>query len=115
MISITGLEAIPAQRWQTPIDTGTIFFSLRYRPAAQMWFIDIRYNSFEVKGLRVNKNVNILNQFCNIIPFGLYCEDRKGAYEPILIDDFSSGRFRFNILDQSELDSIDNQRKAAKL
>ena len=115
MLFIPGLEARPFQRWRTTIEEGSVVkFRLKYFPSIQMWFIDIEYKEKSFKGIRLTRNVNILNQFCNIIPFGLRCETNQ-SYEPFLINDFSTEKFRLNILNQAELNEIEAARTAAKV
>jgi len=101
MILINGITATPFQSFWYSIEGGTIYFTLYFRPAVKMWFIDIKYNDFETNGIRVCQNYNILSQYDKIIPFGI-CIDVKSGPEPFLINDFYSGRVQLNILSEAE-------------
>jgi hypothetical protein len=106
MKKIIGLIATPFQKWRTPITDGIIEFKLTYRPAIQMWFIDITFGTFILKGMRVCASLNLLHQYKKILPFGLFIHIADGV-EPFLINDFSIGRVIIYILDSTEKDSID--------
>jgi hypothetical protein len=106
MLQIGGLLAVSFQKWRTPITDGIIEFKLTYRPAIQMWFIDITFGTFILKGMRVCESLNLLHQYKKILPFGLFVEIPDGI-EPFLINDFSTERIIINILDSTEKEEID--------
>ncbi len=106
MITINGLSATPLQSFNVPLDDGTIvYFTLRYNPAVQMWFANIEHEDFTLNGLRLCNNFNLLHQYKNIIPFGLFVEI-VGESEPLLINDFQSERVRLNILTAAEVEQL---------
>lgn len=105
MNTLTGLTSTPSQTFQVPIAEDVANITLNYRPSIQMWFIDITYQGIDIKGIRICHNLNLLAQYSAILKFGLYVE-MDGSVEPSLIDDFSTGRVKLNILDESELDTI---------
>lgn len=108
MKTINGLNSGPLQTFRVPLDNGEIIkFTINYRPAVQMWFLALEYNTFIVKGLRIVKSLNMLSQYMNIIPFGLYVEIGDQS-EPLLINDFASQRVKLNLLDETEVDSLQN-------
>lgn len=88
-------------------DNSQIVIRLVYKPTQLGWFMDVEYETknFAVYGLRVTTNLNILNQWRNIIPFGIvcYCED---AQDPLSIEDFLVKRAYLAILDEAEVDAI---------
>ena len=88
-------------------DNTPVVIRLIYKPTQIGWFIDVEYETknFAVHGLRVTTNLNILNQWRNIIPFGIacYCED---AQEPLSIEDFLVGRAKLAVLDEDEVQQI---------
>ena len=114
MYRLQGLKAIPSQTFFYTIAEGNIKFTLNYRPTVQMWFVDIEFNTFIVKGLRVCASLNLLYQYQKNIPFGLYVEKIKGI-EPFLIDDFSMERFYLNVLSKDEVIEINDAYKDYKL
>lgn len=107
MNTLTGLTATPSQTFQVPISGDFADITLNYRPAVQMWFIDILYKGIDIKGMRICNNLNLLSQYNKQLKFGIYVE-MDGAIEPGLIDDFSTGRALLNILDESELELIES-------
>lgn len=107
MLSLTGLTATPSQTFQVPISGEFADITLNYRPAIQMWFIDISYKGIDINGIRVCNNINLLSQYNKLLKFGMYVE-MDGAIEPGLIDDFSTGRALLNILDESEIELIES-------
>lgn len=113
MLKISGLQAVPSQTWRTPIDDGIIEFKLVYRPAIQMWFINVSFGAFEVNGMRICASLNLLHQYKKILPFGLFVDILDGI-EPFLINDFSTERIILNILDSDEKDAIDDYYKEQK-
>lgn len=88
-------------------DSTEIILRLVYKPTQIGWFLDLEYpeKEFEVYGIRVTTNTNILNQYRNVLPFGIicYCEDN---YEPLSIEDFLVGRAHLAILDEEEVKKI---------
>lgn len=114
MLKLTGIKATPTQIFRVPIDQGTIKILLMYKPAVTMWFMNIEFGDKIINGIRVNRNLNIIEQYNNVLPFGILINVIEGT-EPLLIDDFSSGRIEMNILNQSEMDQIDALYKENKV
>ncbi len=86
-----------------PSDGSSILMTLYFRPLQQGWFIDeLTRDSFTVKGLRITNSPNMLNQWKNLIPFGLACFS-DGMREPSLLEDFSSGASKLYILSEEEV------------
>lgn len=105
MIQITSIIATPAQTFQTALADGSIIrFSLTFRPRIPAFFLDITWGTFALYGLKLANTVNLLDQFRNL-PFGLmvFLEDGTELY---LIDDFTTGRAGFYILEQADLDYL---------
>jgi hypothetical protein len=104
MYQIQNLTSDPKQTQVLVLPDGTqITFTIYYSSQQLGWFItDLLYGSFEVKGVRITNNANILYQFRNQIPFGLYCVT-AGAREPTLPQDFSSGASQLFILTAAEV------------
>lgn len=75
-----------------------------YKPLQVGWFMSISYlTTFTARNIRIVTSPNILHQFKNIIPFGMACFVDANA-EPLLQDDFLSGRARFFILDADDVE-----------
>lgn len=82
------------------IDMTFVFYA-----AIQEWFINVTYETFELTGFRIFASPNILQQYENIIPFGLAVTVQGGA-EPFLISDFSSGRVNIYVLTPEEVEQV---------
>lgn len=93
-------------------DNSSIVIRLVYKPTQIGWFMDVEYEpkNFAVYGLRVTTNVNILNQWRNVLPFGIicYCEDN---YDPLSIEDFIVERAHLAVLSEEEVKEIVEREK----
>lgn len=88
-------------------DSSRIVLELTYKPDVIGWFLDVSYDTlnFSVKGIRVVTSSNLLNQWRNILPFGIICQC-KDAQDPLLIEDFLVKRARISILSKDEVAQI---------
>lgn len=109
MKTVLGIRDLPSQTFNHNINEGTIDLKLEYKPAVSMWFLSVSFLDFEVNGLLIRINPNIMVEYKNIIPFGILIDTKTKSYEPSLIDDFSSGRVTFNILSKEEVDFLENR------
>lgn len=108
MLKLNGIREIPSQIFRVNIDQGTIRIKLMHKPAISMWFMDVSFgDNFDARGLRVQRNYNMLHQYNKLIPFGIYIKSTTGV-EPTLIDDFSTKRIEINITTQAEKESIES-------
>lgn len=114
MLKLTGLNAIPSQVFRTPIVQGTIKFTLSFRPAVEMWFLNVEFGNKIINGLRVCMSLNLLYQYQKVIPFGLLI-DTDGGVEPNQIDDFSKGKFSLNVLTESEVEAVNQKYRDSKV
>jgi hypothetical protein len=105
MIQITSIIATTDQTFQTTLADGSIIrFELFFRPRIPAFFINITWGTFAINGLKLAHNINLLWQFKNI-PFGI-CVSLDDGTEPYLVDDFTTGRAQFFILEQADLDYL---------
>lgn len=87
-------------------DQSSMVFSLEYKPMQTGWFFtQITQKSFVVNNLRVVTGPNILHQFRNEVPFGIACIV-DGAQEPLLQEDFLSGRAQLYLLSFAEIQQV---------
>lgn len=109
MITLNGIKAVPSQTFNVTIPEGLVICNLYFRSAIGMWMLDVFFDEFEVYSIRVCNSPNLLNQFSEIIPFGIMVSvgDNLG-YEPSLINDFSSERVILNVLDTTEMQQIED-------
>lgn len=96
-------------------DNTSIVLNLTYKPTQLGWFLDVEYDAkdFKIYGLRVTTNSNILNQWRNILPFGIicYCED---SYDPLSLQDFVVGRAHLAILNEDEVQKVISEQRNFK-
>ena len=99
------VTANPLQKQTLVLDDGSSFtMTIYFVPLQNGWFItELTYNTFILRGLRITNSVNMLNQWRNIIPFGLACISTANR-EPSLQQDFSSGASQLFILSKAETD-----------
>lgn len=91
-----------AQRLLLP-DGTLVSIEIYFIPMQQGWFItSLSYGTFEVHGIRITNNPNILYPFRNKIPFGLACFS-KSEREPMFQEDFSTGNSTLYILTETEV------------
>ena len=90
-------------------DSSRIVLELTYKPNILGWFMDVTYENanFTAKGLRVVTGSNLLNQWRNILPFGILCQC-KDAQDPLLLEDFLVKRARLSILSKEEVQELLN-------
>lgn len=106
---LQGLRSIARQTFQTRTEEGeTLTLTKYYSPVSQAWFLDVVSENFTVYGIRITLVVNLLEQYTNLIRWGITVLSSDGA-EPFLLNDFSSGRIQLAILNFEELQFIETQ------
>lgn len=83
-----------------------IDFTLYYKPSQQSWYFDIVYLEFELRGVKMVNNPNLLRNYRNLLPFGINCIVEDGT-DPYFIDDFTTGRVIVNLLTEAEVEEIE--------
>lgn len=93
----------PLQKQRFTLENGTSFtMTIYFVPLQQGWFItNLTYQTFVLNGLRITNSVNMLNQFINLIPFGIACVSVANR-EPSLQEDFSSTNSKLYVLNHAE-------------
>ena len=76
-------------------------FTLKYISNLGIWLADLSTNDRSINGIRLVQADNIYKQYVNSINCGLQIASRQTT-DPARLDDFSSGRFDFNVLNQQE-------------
>ena len=102
------IQKISTDSYQTQtvrLDDGTSFvLTLYYVPMQYGWFItELVYQDFVVRNIRVTNIPNILYQWKNKIPFGLFCVT-DGGREPTQLEDFATGVARLYVLTAAEVE-----------
>jgi hypothetical protein len=105
VIQVTSIQNTPDQNFRLALADGSlVVVHLVFRPRVTAWFADITWGTFQLNGLKLANTLNSLAQYRRL-PFGLFIYVPDGT-EPFLIDDFTTGRCSFFILEQSDLDLI---------
>ncbi len=104
MLLIQHVSANPYQTQTLVLDDGTtIALTLYFRPMQKGWFINnLTHQDFILNGMRIVNSPNMLNQWRNLIPFGLACFS-DNMREPSLQQDFSTGASKLYILTATEV------------
>lgn len=76
-------------------------FTLKHISTMGYWLADLTTNDRSINGIRLVQADNIYKQYVNSINCGLQIASRETT-DPARLDDFSSGRFDFNVLNQQE-------------
>lgn len=84
----------------------SIVLELFYRPRVSGWYFNLNYQGFAVNGQKITTSLNFLRKYSNKLPFGIGCLS-EDLSDPYFVDDFSSGRCRLTLLDQSEVNLIE--------
>ena len=88
-------------------DGSELNLTLVYMENQQGWFFSLVWGSFIINNKRLVVGLNLLRQFRDLIPFGLACDSMDG-YEPVYVDDFSSGRIKVYTLNAVDVLTIEN-------
>lgn len=106
MLLIQPLTQAPKQQLTIVLPNGnTATMTIYFVPIQQGWFItNLTYGDFVLNGIRIVVSPNILNQFRNLIPFGIACFS-DGNREPSLIQDFQSGACKLYLLTPEEVNN----------
>lgn len=104
MLLVQQVTSDPLQTQTIILPDGSSFSLTLYFSESQIgWFItNFTYGTFVLNGVRVTNNPNILNQWRNILPFGLACFSSQNR-EPTQAQDFSSGASNLYVLTQAEV------------
>ena len=86
---------------------GSVEFNLYYMPTQLSWYYDFTYNNYTSNGNKLVLNYNALRHLRKIIPFGFMFMS-EGDVEPFSIDDFSNGRIKMYILNESDVSEVEN-------
>lgn len=106
---IDSLNSDAYQRHDLVLDDKSLAtVTVRYMPAVQRWFIDVEHASITVRGINMCNHPNILRQFRNKAPFGLAVVVNDGA-DPLLQDDFTSGRSQLYLLNEADILYIESE------
>jgi len=106
MIKIELLTEYPKQQFNASISGySTALIYLEYKPLQYGWFINITWGTFVIKNERVSNSFNLLRQFKDIIPFGIYVTG-VDSLDPILIDSWKTTH-EFWILDSTDIVDIE--------
>lgn len=79
------------QNIQFVLSTGDIvYLTFYYSINCNAWFVNVEYKDFVLNGLQVVYSDNILNQYSNILPFGIQVDSVNGL-SPYTLNSFKDG------------------------
>ncbi len=104
MFDVQNITSDGKQKQRLVLQDGTqVDIEMEYLPLQSGWVFNlIRYQDFEIRGLKICVSPNLLYQYKNVIPFGIAVTSRTG-FEPTQQQDFSSNEVKMYILTQEEL------------
>ena len=82
-----------------------LHFTLRFFPRNQQWVLDLESDDFNVYGLVVCCNGNLLDKFHNLLTYGIVISTIDGL-DPWRVTDFEDGNASFYVLNKDELKSV---------
>ncbi len=103
---IDGFTDDPKQRFQLSIgepddNYASADILMTYSEPRKCWYIDLTWNDFDLKGLKVSSSQNILRDFRNLIPFGLLVYGLDKA-DPMTLETFEDKKHFMWLLTQQE-------------
>lgn len=112
MKEITEITNDYKQQLAPTLEDNSVFnLDLRYKKQEECWFYSITYGNLIIKNSKLVLSSNLLNQWKNILPFGLAClssDEAAKTSDPFLLNDFSSGRVKLYILTKDELAQMED-------
>jgi hypothetical protein len=109
MFQIEGITEEPTQSYRLPVENSGIEAEMiiRWRETQNSWFMDVSYDTFSVKNIRMCAMPNLLTQFANRIPFGLLLASDNGQ-DPLIQQSFSDGTCTLYILTAAEVADLES-------
>lgn len=108
MLELDAIRDEPTQQMNFPVEGSSIEgeLILYWKDTQTSWFVDVSYDQFSVKQIRLCFSPNILNQFVNQIPFGIFCETTN-KQDPFSQQSFTDGICKLYILSQDEAKGLE--------
>jgi hypothetical protein len=99
---IDGLTDDPAQQFFAVIDGyDSADIVLEWKPNQFGWFMNLTWGDFSVKNVRLGNFPNVLQQYKNVLPFGIGITGTNGL-DPLTFDAWTTNN-QFYILDESDI------------
>jgi len=105
---INGITQDAKQLHTILLDDGTKFsISIEFKEMQYGWFIrELIHEDFTLRGIQITNNPNILRQFKNRIPFGLFCVSKENR-DPYFIEDFKENSSKLYVLSEAEVEQYE--------
>lgn len=105
---INEITSEPNQNHRFALEDGTdVNITFNYRVNQSGWFYSFTHEGRTFNNRRIVTSPNMIRQFKDILPFGFACTVEGGG-EPIFQDDFELERAKFYLLDQSDVQSVED-------
>jgi hypothetical protein len=106
MKEITGIKENANQSLNFVLEDGNTFtIDLQFRSNVNAWYYTITSDVFTIRNKRLVNSPNVLFQYKNILKFGISVISNDGQ-DPAFITDFSTGRIRLFVIENTEKDEI---------
>lgn len=108
MLKITEINNDPKQTLLLVIDGyAKAKLTLEFKPNQYSWFYNLEWQNFATFNEQVSNSPNILRQYRNILPFGIWIET-DGGQDPMSIDAFTTttGLYLLNKTEIEEVETI---------
>lgn len=112
MLTINEITADAQQKHTVNLDNGkTLVLELMYYPTQLGWYLNVDYDdgAFKVNGIRICTHYNLLQQWTHIVPVGIMVRT-DGNGEPMLVEDFLTGRSSLSVLQAEDLEELEALR-----
>ena len=115
MLKVTTITDSPYQTMILQLENGQpLQFTIQYSYTQQGWYYSFTYQGYSVNNKRIINSSTMLRQIKNIVPFGLACL-LTDTYEPVFINDFSSGRATLYTLNPTDVALAESNLVALQL
>lgn len=104
---IDRLNSDPYQVLTMRVDGDVVQLAFSYLQTRNQWIMAVQYKQIRIASVAVVNSLNLLLQFKNVLPFGIFVNTEDG-FDPYFIDDFTNQRVTIGLLSSSEVDILDS-------
>jgi hypothetical protein len=107
MRQITKISNQTKQQFKFVIDGySPVTINIQFKLSQYAWFYSLKWGVFELNNEKLVCSLNLLRQFKNIIPFGIFIYHPQ-KLDPCDINDFTVNGFEFYMLDESDIETVE--------
>lgn len=107
MVQVQQITNDPNQKQAFALPDGSIVtVEMSYKPQQYAWVItNLTWKTFQITNLQMVNSLNLLQQFKNIITFGIAISTTDG-FDPTNLNDFQSGYATMYFLDVNDIAAV---------